>query len=55
MDNQHCFTLFFQIMQQTDNRLLGSSVNARKRLIHKVELCILGKCSGKEHPLLLST
>ena len=52
--HEHALALAAQALQQVDDGALGGRIHPRKRLIHEVDLRILGQRPGQEQPLLLA-
>ena len=55
MHTHHCFAALAQVLQQGDDGAFGQGIHPNKRLIHKINLGILGQGAGQKHPLLLPT
>ena len=53
MDRQDGLALALEVVQDFNDRFLGSRVDRGERFIHEVELRVLGQGPREEHTLLL--
>src|SRR5262245_28368035 len=54
MDDHAGLAIIAQRAQNSDDRRLGGGINARERLIHEIEVRLLGQCAGEKNTLLLT-
>src|SRR5215213_8854168 len=54
MNTDHGLATRAKFLQEVNNRSLGSRVHARERLVHEIELGVLGQGAGQKDSLLLT-